>query len=87
MDCPNCGYPRAKYDVSRKVLWGGHRTESSSIRKTSARTNFNAYCPKCGYKWDDKLEDYVPTEEEQTEADAMQAELEEAEADMEDEEE
>lgn len=85
MNCPNCGYPRAKYDVSRKALWKGHRTESSLTRKTIARTDFKAHCPRCGHKWNDCPEGYVEPEFVSTEKE-IEEELEETEADKEDEE-
>lgn len=92
MNCPKCGYAKAKYNVSRKVLWGGHRQgESSLTRKTDVRTDYSAHCPKCGHKWDAKPEDFhlplpgMLSDQEGVEVED-QEELEESEADLEDEE-
>lgn len=68
MKCPNCGSPRAKFDVSRKILWGGHRKESSLTRKTDERVNYNAHCLDCGHKWNDQPNTVLAEiEKEQTE--------------------
>jgi len=46
--CPNCGYPRVKYNVSRRQYHKGHSHGNIEPRK-----DFNAYCPKCKKKWID----------------------------------
>lgn len=58
MDCPKCGYPRAQYKVSRKKYWGGRKGTEAPV----PRTNKEAFCAKCGYKW--KEEDTIEIQQE-----------------------
>jgi len=52
MKCPNCGYPRAKYEVSRKHLWRQFKAKTSGerIKKSEPRQNHKASCSKCGWQ-------------------------------------
>jgi hypothetical protein len=65
MRCPKCGGFKGKYKVSRKSLWGHHRTDGSLNRKLDARTNFKAYCPQCGAAWEEPHEEPVVLTDEE----------------------
>ena len=53
MDCPKCGYPRAKYVESRKKFWGGSKAVvGRDAEAPKPRTDFKAKCPKCGLEFD-----------------------------------
>lgn len=67
MDCPKCGYPRAKYKQSRKEYWGGHKKGGRDQQAPKPRIDFKAKCKKCGHEWEEIPPDYVPTPEETTE--------------------
>jgi len=46
--CPKCGYPRVKYNISRKKYHKGSEHGGVEPRK-----DFKAKCPKC--KWEGEL--------------------------------
>lgn len=53
MKCPNCEKEGASYDVSRKQ-YQKHSSHGKSFVESKAsepRTDFNASCRKCGFKW------------------------------------
>jgi len=52
MKCPKCGYERATYNVSRKKYQkkAGQSTHWKA-KANIARSDFNATCPKCKFKW------------------------------------
>jgi len=54
MECLKCGYPKARYVVSRKHLWGGHKGKREfGAAKSAPRTDFRVKCPKCGAAYED----------------------------------
>lgn len=70
MKCPKCSYPRAKYRIQntidrdkkravrkRKRLHKTKRPKGSgqSTPQQKPREDWRAYCPKCRYKWEEKL--------------------------------
>lgn len=65
MKCLKCGYPRAKYVVSRKHLWKGR---PSGERSLEPRKDFRVKCPKCGAKYVDKQEEVNLDEVQEKEA-------------------
>jgi len=48
--CPSCGYPGARYKVSRRRLWKG-RSAKGSESSLESRKDFKAHCPRCWKEW------------------------------------
>lgn len=47
MKCPKCGSGRAKYLEDRKAFHSKHK----GLGTPTPRTNFDAKCEDCGFKW------------------------------------
>jgi predicted nucleic acid-binding Zn-ribbon protein len=79
MNCPQCGYPKAKYVESRKKNWGG-KGKHAGFEKIEPRTNYKAKCPKCGFKWDNTPEASIIVSPPQTQVNEPSTENRESQA-------